>query len=68
MLLNIQKAEHSQQMEEKSDVDVQMEDLSNEDQDRCNVERRIVRKLDMTLMPMVWIVYLIAYMDRNNLA
>lgn len=31
-------------------------------------ERRVVRKLDMTLMPMVWILYLFNYLDRNNIA
>lgn len=31
-------------------------------------EKRLVRKLDMTLMPMVWIVYLFNYLDRNNIA
>ena len=31
-------------------------------------EKRIVRKLDMTLLPMVWIMYLFNYLDRNNIA
>jgi hypothetical protein len=31
-------------------------------------ERRIVRKLDMTLLPMVWILYMFNYLDRNNIA
>ncbi|KAL6408708.1 major facilitator superfamily transporter [Ilyonectria robusta] len=31
-------------------------------------ERRVVRKLDMTLMPMVWILYMFNYLDRNNIA
>ncbi len=31
-------------------------------------ERRVVKKLDMTLMPMVWILYLFNYLDRNNIA
>lgn len=31
-------------------------------------EKKIVRKLDMTLMPMVWILYLFNYLDRNNIA
>lgn len=30
--------------------------------------RRVVRKLDMTLMPIIWILYLINYLDRNNIA
>ncbi|EGU73464.1 hypothetical protein FOXB_16025, partial [Fusarium oxysporum f. sp. conglutinans Fo5176] len=31
-------------------------------------EKRLVRKLDMTLMPMVWILYMFNYLDRNNIA
>ncbi|KAI8650837.1 MFS domain-containing protein [Fusarium keratoplasticum] len=31
-------------------------------------EKRLVRKLDMTLMPMVWVLYLFNYLDRNNIA
>jgi hypothetical protein len=31
-------------------------------------ERRIVRKLDMTLLPMVWVLYMFNYLDRNNIA
>ncbi|KAJ5357594.1 hypothetical protein N7541_004752 [Penicillium brevicompactum] len=31
-------------------------------------ERSLVRKLDMTLMPMVFILYLLNYLDRNNIA
>jgi hypothetical protein len=32
------------------------------------MEKRIVRKLDMTLMPVVWVLYFFNYMDRNNIA
>ena len=31
-------------------------------------EKRLVRKLDMTLMPMVWLLYMFNYLDRNNIA
>ncbi|RDW68872.1 uncharacterized protein DSM5745_08632 [Aspergillus mulundensis] len=31
-------------------------------------EKRIVRKLDMTLVPMIFILYLFNYLDRNNIA
>ena len=31
-------------------------------------EKKLVRKLDMTLMPMVWILYMFNYLDRNNIA
>lgn len=32
------------------------------------IERSLVRKLDMTLMPIVFILYLFNYLDRNNIA
>ncbi|QYS99412.1 MFS domain-containing protein [Trichoderma simmonsii] len=31
-------------------------------------EKRLVRKLDMTLLPVVWILYLFNYLDRNNIS
>ncbi|KAH6686644.1 major facilitator superfamily domain-containing protein [Plectosphaerella plurivora] len=31
-------------------------------------ERRVVRKLDMTLLPTVWVLYMFNYLDRNNIA
>lgn len=31
-------------------------------------EKKLVRKLDMTLMPIVWILYMFNYLDRNNIA
>ncbi|ETI22512.1 hypothetical protein G647_06587 [Cladophialophora carrionii CBS 160.54] len=31
-------------------------------------ERKVVKKLDMTLMPTVWVLYLFNYLDRNNIA
>lgn len=38
-------------------------------QERWNaVEKSLVRKLDLTLMPMVWLLYLFNYLDRNNIA
>ncbi|KAK2000710.1 hypothetical protein LX36DRAFT_747475 [Colletotrichum falcatum] len=32
------------------------------------VERRLVRKLDMTLMPMFFLLYTFNYLDRTNIA
>ncbi|KAK7716234.1 hypothetical protein SLS64_003386 [Diaporthe eres] len=38
-------------------------------QERWNaVEKSLVRKLDLTLMPVVWVLYLFNYLDRNNIA
>lgn len=31
-------------------------------------ERKLVRKLDLTLLPMVWVLYMFNYLDRNNIA
>ncbi|PVH85583.1 MFS general substrate transporter [Cadophora sp. DSE1049] len=31
-------------------------------------EKSLVRKLDFTLVPMIWILYLFNYLDRNNIA
>ena len=31
-------------------------------------EKKLVRRLDFTLMPMVWVLYLFNYLDRNNIA
>jgi hypothetical protein len=30
-------------------------------------EKKLVRKLDMTLMPMLWIMYIFNYVDRTNI-
>ncbi|KAF2011513.1 MFS general substrate transporter [Aaosphaeria arxii CBS 175.79] len=38
------------------------------DEDTRALEKRLVRKLDMTLMPVVWVLYFFNYMDRNNIA
>lgn len=43
-------------------------DKIESDEDTRKMERRVVRKLDMTLMPVVWILYFFNYMDRNNIA
>ncbi|TDZ31635.1 MFS transporter prlL [Colletotrichum spinosum] len=32
------------------------------------MERKIVRKLDLTLLPQLWILYMFNYLNRNNLA
>ena len=31
-------------------------------------EKKLVRKLDLTLMPTIWVLYLFNYLDRNNIA
>lgn len=44
-----------------------VEDLDN-DVAVAAVHRRLVRKLDMTLMPMIWILHLFNCLDRNNIS
>ena len=43
-------------LSEKLDMEEAENVVANEE--RRNIERRIVRKLDMTLMPMVWVLFL----------
>jgi len=45
-----------------------LESHSEEDEARRRLEKKLVRKLDMTLMPVVWVLYLFNYLDRNNIA
>ncbi|KAH7233794.1 major facilitator superfamily domain-containing protein [Fusarium redolens] len=40
----------------------------HESPDWRTAEKRIVRKLDMTLLPIVWVLYMFNYLDRNNIA
>lgn len=45
-------------------------DLSSEIGDEDSFQRHsrsLVRKLDMTLMPTIWILYMFNYLDRNNI-
>lgn len=30
-------------------------------------EKRLVRKMDMTLLPILWWMYILAYLDRGNI-
>jgi hypothetical protein len=32
------------------------------------IEKKVVRRLDLTLLPMLWILYLSNYLDRTNIA
>jgi hypothetical protein len=32
------------------------------------VEKKVVRRLDLTLLPMLWVLYLSNYLDRTNIA
>ncbi|KAA8911687.1 pantothenate transporter liz1 [Sphaerosporella brunnea] len=43
-----------------------LRDMSEEDQRK--LEKRLVRKIDMRLMPMLILMYIMNYLDRNNIA
>ncbi|KAH8880214.1 MFS general substrate transporter [Thozetella sp. PMI_491] len=38
------------------------------DEEWHRISRRVVKKLDMTLMPMIWLLFLFNYLDRNNIS
>lgn len=39
-----------------------------QDEAWLDAEKSLVRKLDFTLVPMIWVLYLFNYLDRNNIA
>lgn len=44
-------------------------EMPNPLSDRYNVvEKKIIRKLDCTIVPMLWVLYLFNYLDRNNIS
>lgn len=46
----------------------QTDDRPIEDEQFKQTSRRIVRKLDFTLMPIIWLLYLFNYLDRTAIA
>lgn len=50
-----------------SKLDAAVSDPRN-DPEWQDAQKRLVRKLDMTLIPMVWVLYMFNYLDRNNIA
>lgn len=51
--------------EDKGDIDVAI--VSHEDALDPAAEKRLVRKLDMWLSPMMVLVFLVSYLDRSNI-
>lgn len=49
--------------EDASDVSVLVDDEFFK-----RTSRSLVRKLDMTMMPMIWTLYMFNYLDRNNIS
>ena len=57
-----------QQSYEHEDV-VKMDDPSVEPDDYVpgsDEEKKLVRKIDLYILPMMWIMYLLSYMDRTK--
>lgn len=51
-----------------SEKDVNGDDLEMSEEEYAAVEKSLTGKLDFTLVPVVWILYLFNYLDRNNIA
>lgn len=52
----------------KDNVEGRREDEPVMDDAWHNTGKRVVRKLDMTLMPIIWALYLFNYLDRTSIA
>jgi hypothetical protein len=44
-----------------------VEDRSVHGDDMVAEEKALVRKIDLFLMPTIWLMYLLSYMDRTNI-
>jgi len=60
---------HDVELNEFADANPKLESrVRLEDEKYRQCERQVVRKLDLTLLPMLWILYVFNYLDRNNIA
>lgn len=50
-----------------SHYDVELEEALRNYVPGSDAEKRLVRKLDLYLMPTVWFMYILAYIDRQNI-
>lgn len=50
-----------------SHYDAELEEALRNYVPGSDAEKRLVRKLDMYLMPTVWFMYILAYIDRQNI-
>lgn len=58
--------ESKKSMEDLGKTEGSIEEHLTEEYQR--IERCIVKKLDCTLVPILWFMYLFNYLDRNNIA
>lgn len=50
-----------------SEHDLQLERALRDYVPGSDAEKRLVRKLDLFMMPTLWIMYILAYIDRQNI-
>lgn len=41
--------------------------INEDDDELAREEKALVRKIDLYLLPTIWIMYLLSYMDRTNI-
>ncbi|KAK5114944.1 hypothetical protein LTR62_002103 [Meristemomyces frigidus] len=59
---------HSEFIEEQSTMDSKLALTATIDtMERSAEEKALVRKIDLCLLPVIWIMYLLSYMDRTNI-
>ncbi|KAK5112805.1 hypothetical protein LTR85_011139 [Meristemomyces frigidus] len=52
----------------RNDIElVEESERMSQDADRVLEEKALVRKIDLWLLPTIWIMYLLSYMDRTNI-
>lgn len=50
-----------------SDHDLDLENALQNFVPGTDAEKRLVRKLDAYMMPTLWVMYILAYLDRQNI-
>lgn len=60
--------EMSPEVQRPLDAEVDLKSGGDVDDEYRAIEKRVIRKLDYTLVPMLWVLYLFNYLDRNNIA
>ncbi|KAM0417310.1 hypothetical protein ACHAPT_012691 [Fusarium lateritium] len=55
-------------MDKEAMAETKSNELGMTEEEYNAAEKSLVRKLDYTLVPMVWLLYLFNYLDRNNIA
>ncbi|RJE19566.1 Major Facilitator Superfamily [Aspergillus sclerotialis] len=56
------------ELEIKDDMPKHMEQVSDDDASQLKKEERaLVRKIDIFLLPSIWLMYLLSYLDRTNI-